>query len=166
MKVIKNNVYTQAGSSTWEVNTTNLEKNLDSLPPATNISVTVRAFNDVGSSTANTPVFCVTDDDGKANKRTFCDLDNSYILIMICSNAVYHTVISDIIFIKCDDGGGGSTRPTSPVAGDSDGSKESVGVMVPTLPLYWQDPPLHTLFCQGYSGKQFNTHTHAHTVLQ
>ncbi|KAK7081828.1 hypothetical protein SK128_021787 [Halocaridina rubra] len=31
----------------WEVNTTNLEKNLDTLPPATNISVRVKAFNDV-----------------------------------------------------------------------------------------------------------------------
>ncbi|XP_068201363.1 cell adhesion molecule Dscam2-like isoform X2 [Palaemon carinicauda] len=47
----------------WEVNTTNLEKNLDSLPPATNISVRVKAFNDVGASPPNNPVFCVTEDD-------------------------------------------------------------------------------------------------------
>ncbi|ROT76064.1 Down syndrome cell adhesion molecule-like protein [Penaeus vannamei] len=50
-------------STKWEVNTTNLEKNLDSLPPATNISVRVKAFNNVGFSPSNKPVFCVTEDD-------------------------------------------------------------------------------------------------------
>ncbi|XP_037801360.1 Down syndrome cell adhesion molecule-like protein Dscam2 [Penaeus monodon] len=50
-------------STKWEVNTTNLEKNLDSLPPATNISVRVKAFNNVGYSPSNKPVFCVTEDD-------------------------------------------------------------------------------------------------------
>ncbi|KAK3861845.1 hypothetical protein Pcinc_032241 [Petrolisthes cinctipes] len=47
----------------WEVNTTNLEKNLDSLPPATNISVTVRAYNEMGYSSPNLPIFCRTEDD-------------------------------------------------------------------------------------------------------
>ncbi|KAG7154055.1 Down syndrome cell adhesion molecule-like protein 2-like 8, partial [Homarus americanus] len=47
----------------WEVNTTNLEKNLDGLPSATNISVRVKAFNDVGFSASNHPVFCLTEDD-------------------------------------------------------------------------------------------------------
>lgn len=64
------------------MNTTNLEKNLDSLPPATNISVTVRAFNDVGSSTANTPVFCVTDDDGKAHTLAYFSLFVSFIILL------------------------------------------------------------------------------------
>ncbi|XP_063611247.1 cell adhesion molecule Dscam2-like, partial [Penaeus indicus] len=50
-------------STKWEVNTTNLEKNLDSLPPAANISVRVKAFNNVGYSPSNKPVFCVTEDD-------------------------------------------------------------------------------------------------------
>ncbi|XP_071543543.1 uncharacterized protein [Panulirus ornatus] len=50
-------------SSTWEVSTTNLEKNLDALPPATNISIRVKAFNEVGFSPSNEPVFCVTEDD-------------------------------------------------------------------------------------------------------
>ncbi|XP_069169162.1 cell adhesion molecule Dscam2 isoform X2 [Procambarus clarkii] len=54
--------HTTSGS-TWEVNTTNLEKNLDGLPPATNVSVRVRAFNEVGFSPSNDPVFCVTEDD-------------------------------------------------------------------------------------------------------
>ncbi|KAK3860836.1 hypothetical protein Pcinc_033125, partial [Petrolisthes cinctipes] len=47
----------------WEVNTTNLEKSLDSLPPATNLSVIVRAFNDAGHSSPSNPVFCRTEDD-------------------------------------------------------------------------------------------------------
>ncbi|XP_042226508.1 Down syndrome cell adhesion molecule-like protein Dscam2 isoform X2 [Homarus americanus] len=51
------------GSTTWEVNTTNLEKNLDGLPPATNMSVRVKAYNEVGHSPSNDPVFCVTEDD-------------------------------------------------------------------------------------------------------
>ncbi|XP_071537625.1 cell adhesion molecule Dscam1-like isoform X1 [Panulirus ornatus] len=50
-------------STTWEVKTTNLEKNLDAMPPATNVSVRVKAFNEVGYSPSNDPVFCVTDDD-------------------------------------------------------------------------------------------------------
>lgn len=49
----------------WEVNTTNLEKSLDSLPPATNLSIIVKAFNDVGHSPPSNPVFCRTEDDGK-----------------------------------------------------------------------------------------------------
>ncbi|XP_050737575.1 cell adhesion molecule Dscam2-like isoform X3 [Eriocheir sinensis] len=52
-----------SSSSSWEVNTTNLEKNLDALPPATNISVRVKAFNEVGISPPHDPVFCVTEDD-------------------------------------------------------------------------------------------------------
>lgn len=55
----------------WEVNTTNLEKNLDSLPPATNISVRVKAFNNVGYSPSNKPVFCVTEDDSKFSLSSF-----------------------------------------------------------------------------------------------
>ncbi|KAK7074156.1 hypothetical protein SK128_006884 [Halocaridina rubra] len=55
---------TQSSSNQrWEVNTTNLEKNLDGLPPAANISVRVKAFNDVGSSPPNNPVYCMTEDD-------------------------------------------------------------------------------------------------------
>ncbi|KAK7015883.1 hypothetical protein SK128_009425 [Halocaridina rubra] len=46
----------------WDVNTTNLEKNLDSLPSAVNISVRVKAFNDVGASPPNHPIYCVTED--------------------------------------------------------------------------------------------------------
>lgn len=49
------------------MNTTNLEKNLDSLPPATNISVTVRAYNEMGYSSPNLPIFCRTEDDGEAH---------------------------------------------------------------------------------------------------
>ncbi|XP_045103222.1 Down syndrome cell adhesion molecule homolog isoform X1 [Portunus trituberculatus] len=56
-------VHSSGDSSAWEVNTTNLEKNLDSLPPATNISVRVKAFNEVGFSPPSRPVFCVTEDD-------------------------------------------------------------------------------------------------------
>ncbi|KAK8389761.1 hypothetical protein O3P69_009037 [Scylla paramamosain] len=56
-------VHHSSGSSAWEVNTTNLEKNLDALPPATNISVRVKAFNEVGFSPPSRPVFCVTEDD-------------------------------------------------------------------------------------------------------
>ncbi|XP_069954396.1 cell adhesion molecule Dscam2 [Cherax quadricarinatus] len=52
-----------SGSSTWEVNTTNLEKNLDGLPPATNISVRVKAFNEIGYSPSHNPIFCITEDD-------------------------------------------------------------------------------------------------------
>lgn len=55
----------------WEVNTTNLEKNLDSLPPATNISVRVKAFNNVGFSPSNKPVFCVTEDDSTFSLLSF-----------------------------------------------------------------------------------------------
>ncbi|XP_071543682.1 uncharacterized protein [Panulirus ornatus] len=50
-------------SRIWEVKTTNLEKNLDGLPPATNISVRVKAYNDVGFSTPSHPVFCLTEND-------------------------------------------------------------------------------------------------------
>ncbi|XP_042230764.1 Down syndrome cell adhesion molecule-like protein Dscam2 isoform X2 [Homarus americanus] len=55
--------YHSGSSSTWEINTTNLEKNLDGLPPATNMSVRVKAFNEVGNSSPNHPVFCLTEDD-------------------------------------------------------------------------------------------------------
>ncbi|XP_042208394.1 Down syndrome cell adhesion molecule-like protein Dscam2 isoform X1 [Homarus americanus] len=56
-------VQQDTSSSTWMVNTTNLEKNVDGLPPATNISVRVKAFNDMGFSSPNHPIFCVTEDD-------------------------------------------------------------------------------------------------------
>nr|XP_053635391.1 cell adhesion molecule Dscam2-like [Cherax quadricarinatus] len=52
-------------SNMWEVTTTNLEKNLDGLPPATNISIHVKAFNEIGYSSSSHPIFCVTEDDGK-----------------------------------------------------------------------------------------------------
>ncbi|XP_050737483.1 cell adhesion molecule Dscam2-like isoform X2 [Eriocheir sinensis] len=58
--------HVQASSTdgnSWEVNTTNLEKNLDALPPATNISVRVKAYNEIGFSPPSRPVFCITEDD-------------------------------------------------------------------------------------------------------
>lgn len=57
--------------TSWEVSTTNLEKNLDSLPPATNFSIRVKAFNDVGFGPSNKPVFCVTEDDGACFSWSF-----------------------------------------------------------------------------------------------
>ncbi|CAL4098573.1 unnamed protein product, partial [Meganyctiphanes norvegica] len=54
---------TSSYKATWEVNTTNLEKNLASLPPATNISIRIRAYNDAGFSPATQPVYCNTQDE-------------------------------------------------------------------------------------------------------
>ena len=51
--------------TTWEVNTTNLEKSLTDLPPARNFSIRVRAYNDRGLSPPTSPVFCVTQDGSK-----------------------------------------------------------------------------------------------------
>ncbi|CAL4192397.1 unnamed protein product, partial [Meganyctiphanes norvegica] len=47
----------------WEVNTTNLEKSLDLLPPASNLSIHVRAFNTAGIGPSSQPILCTTLDE-------------------------------------------------------------------------------------------------------
>ncbi|KAF2344127.1 Fibronectin type III, partial [Trinorchestia longiramus] len=46
-----------------EATTTNLEKSVSGLPPASNVSVRVRALNERGASNPSPPVHCTTSDD-------------------------------------------------------------------------------------------------------
>lgn len=99
--------------SSWEVNTTNLEKNLDALPPATNVSVRVKAFNEVGISPPHDPVFCVTEDDGKMVKgltvywfMKCVEVYDKYFVLygvfwlwLVLEPYSYHTIMSIIPFI-------------------------------------------------------------------
>ncbi|CAL4122421.1 unnamed protein product, partial [Meganyctiphanes norvegica] len=47
----------------WEVNTTNLEKSLDFLPPASNLSIQLRALNSAGIGPSSQPILCTTLDE-------------------------------------------------------------------------------------------------------
>ena len=63
----KNPIRLPPGSVPLELSTTNLEKSLEGLPPASNVSVGVRAYNGVGAGPASQPVFCTTQDQGRCS---------------------------------------------------------------------------------------------------
>ena len=63
---ILSHIIRQLFTEYMEVSTTNLEKNIEGLSPATNISIQVRAYNDQGCGPPSNPVFCSTLDGGKA----------------------------------------------------------------------------------------------------
>nr|XP_045608775.1 Down syndrome cell adhesion molecule-like protein Dscam2 isoform X3 [Procambarus clarkii] len=133
-----------SGSSRWEVNTTNLEKNLDGLPPATNISVRVKAFNEVGYSSSSHPIFCLTEDDvpGPPRRvRVVVTGGSSLLVTWVPPQPYTGTILHYTLYSARDDqvavrdvvGVGGSEATWREVNGLTPGSRVQVWVTAATV---------------------------------
>ncbi|XP_071532405.1 cell adhesion molecule Dscam2-like [Panulirus ornatus] len=133
-----------SSSSTWEVNTTNLEKNLDALPPATNISVRVKAFNEVGYSPSNDPVFCITEDDVPGPPRRVRVIVTGATTLLVTwspphphsGNILHYTLYSardDQVAVRDVVGAGGSEATWRELSGLTPGSRTQVWVTATTV---------------------------------